>query len=468
MRNSRLLNPRVRLLNEVAIPPNSRYVLYWSQTNRRIDSNHALAFAAGLANHHNVPLLIYEALTCSHPWANDLFHTFILEGVAEITKRAARLGAGYVFYHRARMSDRNDVLYQLALYALAVVTDDFPAYLPTQFNPRVAASITVPLYAVDGTCIVPMAIIEKQEYAAYTIRPRLRKVLAEDSSCSMPTVMLAKRWTGEPPPFHTAVAAQQIPELVRQSEIDHTVPPCKNFRGGRSEALKRLKQFLKHNLVRYARLNREPSAKATSRLSPYLHFGCISSLEIALAVQNYAKEHHLIADEFLEQLIVRRELAFNFAHYGPRPDMISSLPDWVRATLKKHARDKRDPIYTRDQFDRAATHDGLWNACQQELLRDGIIHGYYRMYWGKKIIEWSPTPQNALDTMIYLNDRYALDGRDPNTYTNILWCLGLHDRPWTERPIFGMVRYMSLDGMKRKTDVDAYLRENSTQQSHLS
>ena len=176
-------------------------------------------------------------------------------------------------------------------------------------------------------------------------------------------------------------------------------------------------------------------------------------------MQAYASEHKLIATEFLEQLIVRRELAFNFARYGPQPDSLAALPTWAQTTLRKHARDRRIPVYTRAQFEQAGTHDPLWNATQRELLRDGIIQGYYRMYWGKKIVEWCKSHQEALEIMIHLHDRYALDGRDPNTYANILWCFGLHDRPWAERPIFGMVRYMSLDGMKRKTDVEAYVRQ---------
>ena len=203
----------------------------------------------------------------------------------------------------------------------------------------------------------------------------------------------------------------------------------------------------------------EPSEHATSQLSPYLHFGHISSLEIALAVQEYASEHKLIVTEFLGELIVRRELAFNFARYGPPADSLSALPTWAQTSLNKHDGDRREQIYTRSQFEAVETHDALWNATQRELLRDGVIQGYYRMYWGKKILEWCASHQEALEIMIHLHDRYALDGRDPNTYTNILWCFGLHDRPWGERPVFGMLRYMSLEGMKRKTDVDSYVRQ---------
>ncbi|HEV2170095.1 MAG TPA: hypothetical protein VGR40_04055, partial [Candidatus Binatus sp.] len=291
-----------------------------------------------------------------------------------------------------------------------------------------------------------------------TIRPKIKKVL-EACLQPVPPLRVKRRFSATPPDLHADVTASNIPELVSSCDIDHSVAPSTEIRGGRDEAECRLRRFLDRNLRRYAKLSREPSARATSGLSPYLHFGHISSLEVALAVREYAAEHKLIADEFLEELIVRRELAFNFARFSPLLDSLDALPDWARATLAKHARDRRDPVYTREQFERAATHDALWNATQAELLTLGVIHGYYRMYWGKKIMEWSATHEDALATMIYLHDRYALDGRDPNTYTNILWCFGLHDRPWSERPVFGTTRYMTLDGMRRKTDVDSYIRE---------
>jgi deoxyribodipyrimidine photo-lyase len=194
-------------------------------------------------------------------------------------------------------------------------------------------------------------------------------------------------------------------------------------------------------------------------MSPYLHFGQISSLEIALAVKAHAAEHKLIADTYLEELIVRRELAFNYARNVEDPGRLENLPEWCQLTMRKHANDKRDPAYTPAQLERAETYDELWNATQKEMLFRGKIHGYYRMYWGKKILEWSRTYQEAVDIMIDMHGRYALDGRDPNTYTNVLWCFGLHDRAWSERPIFGKIRYMSLEGMKRKTDTDAYIEE---------
>jgi deoxyribodipyrimidine photo-lyase len=382
----------------------------------------------------------------------------VLEGVPGTERRLGALGIGYVFHLRRRRSDPNDALYHLAAHAAALVTDDYPVFVARDHNRSVPDKLAIPYYAVDSSCIVPMSHFPKQEYAAYTVRPKIRKVL---KACLQPIAPLRvnRRFTGAPHALHTDVTPSNIAKLVSSCEIDHSIAPSTEIRGGRDEAVCRLRHFLDRNLSRYAKLSREPSARASSGLSPYLHFGHISSLEVALAVREYAAEHKLIADEFLEELIVRRELAFNFATFSPSLNSLDALPDWARATLAKHARDRRDPAYTREQFERAATHDALWNATQTELLTRGVIHGYYRMYWGKKIIEWSPTHEDALATMIYLHDRYALDGRDPNTYTNILWCFGLHDRPWSERPIFGMTRYMTLDGMRRKTAVDAYMRE---------
>jgi deoxyribodipyrimidine photo-lyase len=259
--------------------------------------------------------------------------------------------------------------------------------------------------------------------------------------------------------LHTEVTAGNLAELVASCEIDHGIRPSTAFRGGRKAAEETLLRFLDHRLRRYARDKNEPSAHATSDLSPYLHYGHISSLEVALAVREHAREHKLIADEFLEELIVRRELAFNFRRYTERYDSLEALPNWARKTIAAHRQDTRDPLYTRELFERAATHDDLWNATQKELLLRGKIHGYYRMFWGKKIVKWSAGTGEALGTMLYLHDRYALDGDDPNTYANILWCFGLHDRPWPERPIYGTIRSMSRSGMERKTDVDAYIKE---------
>ncbi len=453
------MRERIRKLNHDGERSGAKYVLYWAQMNRRAQMNHALEYAIHSANRLGLPLLVYEGLTCTYTKANDRLHTFILQNVPDMAKRLKQRGIGYIFYLRRRKQDANDVLYKLAAEAAAVVTDDYPTFIAAQHNATVPAKIGVAYYAVDSSCIVPMNKHEKRNYGAYTIRPRITKMLDEYLK-PMEEKKIVHRWKGAVPgEYHTPVSAAAIPELVASCEIDHSIPPSTSFAGGQQQAEQHLEEFLENRLRRYSADRNEPSRHATSNMSPYLHFGMISALEIALKAKDHAETHGYMAGEYLEELIVRRELAFNFAHFTPDADSLSVLPDWCKATMHKHAKDKRDPVYTAEEFESAKTHDPLWNAAQEELLLRGKIHGYYRMYWGKKIIEWSPSYEKALEIMIDLHDRYALDGRDPNTYTNILWCFGLHDRPWGERPVFGTLRWMSFDGMKRKSDINAYIQE---------
>jgi deoxyribodipyrimidine photo-lyase len=426
--------------------------------NRRARANHALDYAIDLANERDLPVLFYEGLTCTYTQANDRLHTFILEGVPDTEQVLSHRGVGYAFYLRRKRSDSNNIVYQLAARAAALVTDDYPTFIAAAHNNSVPEKIGVAYFVVDSSCIVPMNRLEKREYAAYTIRPKIHKILPEYLHRA-PEVRPKRQWNEKRPDFHVSVTKENIPELVVSCEIDHTVPPSTSFEGGSKAAQRRLEHFLQHNLKRYAKGRNNPSEHATSNLSPYLHFGNISSLQVALRAREHAKKHSLIANEFLEELIVRRELAFNYARFATALDGFGDLPEWARKTMQEHAGDKRDPSFTPAELETATTYDPLWNATQKELLLRGKIHGYYRMYWGKKIIEWSKTYQQALEVMIHLHDRYALDGRDPNTYTNILWCFGLHDRPWFERPIFGKLRYMSFEGMKRKTNIDAYIEE---------
>ncbi|MBL8175870.1 MAG: deoxyribodipyrimidine photo-lyase [Bryobacterales bacterium] len=452
------MDPRVRILNEAPARENARYVLYWAQMNRRAESNHALLHAVEMANARKLPVLVYEGLTHRYPYANDRHHTFLLEGVAETGRRLRKLGIGYVFYLERGPEDRRDVLYRLAADALAVVTDDYPVFIARKHNASVPGKIGIPYHAVDSSCIVPMGLMEKREWAAYTIRPKIHRLLAQYLKPVHP-IHVAAPYTGEVAEFHTEVTEQNVGELVASCAIDHGVKPSTTYRGGRVAAERTLDRFLRTRLRRYAMERNDPAAHANSDLSPYLHYGHVSALEVALAAKAYAAEHNLVADEFLEELIVRRELAFNYARFSDPPDTFAQLPGWAVQTMAKHAGDRREPCYTAEQFEQAQTHDPLWNAAQKELLLRGKIHGYYRMYWGKKIIEWSATHEEALRTMVYLHDRYAVDGRDPNTYTNILWCFGLHDRPWQERAVFGSLRHMSYEGMRRKTAVDAYTKE---------
>jgi deoxyribodipyrimidine photo-lyase len=453
------MNERTRNLNGSPERTGAKYLLYWAQMNRRAHVNHALEYAIQSANRLGLPLLVYEGLTCTYKKANDRMHTFVLQNVPDMAERLKARGIGYLFYLRRRKSDANDVLYQLAADAAAVVTDDYPTFIAAEHNATVPAKIGVAYYAVDSSCIVPMSKHDKRNYGAYTIRPRIAKMLP-DYLKPLEETRVIHPWKGSlPTSYRTPVSRKDIAELVASCEIDHSIPPSTTFKGGQKEAERHLEEFLEHRLRRYAADRNEPSRHATSNMSPYLHFGMISALEIALKTREHAETHGYMAGEYLEELIVRRELAFNFAHFTPNAASLSVLPDWCQATMREHAGDKRDPVYSAEEFENAKTHDPLWNAAQRELLLRGKIHGYYRMYWGKKIIEWSPTYEKALNIMIDLHDRYALDGRDPNTYANILWCFGLHDRPWGTRPVFGSLRWMSFEGMKRKSDINSYMQE---------
>lgn len=431
-------------------------MLYWRRWNRRAESNHALVYAAEVASGLDVPVLVFEDLACG-PYANDRFHTFELEGVAHSAAALRKLGVGYAF-HLARDAREASPLPALLKDAAAFVTDDYPETLSARQRRDLPERLDVRSYAVESSCVVPPALIGARSYAAYSIRPKIHKLLPRFLKPA-PEARVKHAFRGTIPDFHTEVRAGEIAGLVAGCRIDHSVAPSTTHRGGRVEGERRLRRFLEDRLRRYARDKNEPAKHATSELSPYLHYGYVSALEVALAVRECAREHKLVADEFLEELIVRRELAFNFAQYTERVDRLEELPDWALQTIREHRRDRRDPLYTREQFESAGTGDALWNATQKELVLRGTIHGYYRMYWGKKIIEWSASAEEALATMIRMHDRYALDGHDPNTFANILWCFGLHDRPWPERPVFGKIRSMTLGGMERKTDVGAYIKE---------
>ncbi|HEX4769477.1 MAG TPA: deoxyribodipyrimidine photo-lyase [Bryobacteraceae bacterium] len=449
---------RVSKLNGEPERGDREFVLYWSGANRRVDANHALLYAAEIANRLGLPVLFYEGLSCTYPGANDRIHTFLLEGVPETAKRLRKAGIGYCFNLRKKKEDPGDALEQVSKRAAAVVADDYPTFYPRLLNARVPKEVDVAYYAVDSSCVVPMSVHTKREYGAYTIRPKIQRVL-EKYLKPADDLKVKHAFQLPVPDVHTNIAEKDIGKLAAECDIDHSVARSTRYRGGRVHAEQLLERFLTQNLRRYYKGRNQPSEHATSELSPYLHFGRISSLEIALAVQAYARKHKLIPDAYLEELIVRRELAFNYCRYVDDPGSLQNLPEWCQENMRTHARDKRDHVYTRKQFEDAETGDELWNATQKEMLLRGKIHGYYRMYWGKKIIEWSKTYEEAAQTMIEIHTKYALDGRDPNTYTNILWCFGLHDRPWYTRPVFGSMRYMSLEGMKRKTDTAAYIAE---------
>jgi deoxyribodipyrimidine photo-lyase len=453
-----LVSPeRIRRLNDRPERHGAEFVLYWIQMYHRAEQNWALTAAIEAANRLGLPLVVYHGLGYTYPHANDRIHRFILEGVTELKERFARRGILYHFYLRRQTTDPNDLLYRLAQRAALVVTDDFPAFFIPAQSMRVAGRLDVATWAVDSNGIVPLAAILGEQYGAYTLRPKVRRLLAEHL-----------RPVPEPSPKHDSLKlALDVPEFritratieadIAGSDIDHAVRPSLVYQGGYREARKRLERFVAGPLHSYGTARNQPGGGTTSRLSPYLHFGQISVQEIALAARNATHTPQEHRDAFLEELIVRRELAFNFCRFNPQHRTLAALPAWAQTTLAAHADDPRPHIYSPEEFEAARTHDDLWNAIQAELLTTGLMFGYYRMYWGKKIMEWSPTAEAAQQIMISLHEKYALDGRNANTYSNILWCFGKHDRPWGERPVFGKVRYMSRAGMEAKTDVPGYL-----------
>ncbi len=452
------MQKRLVILRHGTPRSNARYVLYWMQIHRRAYQNQALNFAIERANALGLPVVVYEGLRPDYDQSNDRIHQFIVEGAIDNHKQFAQRGIRYCFYLMPDPQKGNRrAVAQLAQEAALLVTDDFPTFVVPAHHRAIVKQVDCPVYAVDANGVVPIHEMKYEEYAARTIRPKIHRLLPsylwsiEEINPKIKSVDLKLNF-GQ----GTSLDNADIAALLRAIAIDHTVSPSRHYHGGRKEALKRLNTFVSERLRNYGARRNIAGEHWTSELSPYLHFGHLSAMEVALAVLHAEAPAESI-DTFLEELIVRRELSYNFCHFNPKHATLEALPAWARQTLFSHARDKRPHVYSPKQFEAAETHDEIWNLAQRELLATGKIHGYMRMLWGKKIIEWSATPQEALATMIRLHHRYALDGRNPNTYTGILWCFGKHDRAWgPERQVFGLVRYMASDSTRRKINLPAY------------
>lgn len=454
---------RIRWLREASPRSEGRYVLYWMQMYLRGRANAALDEAIRRAEALDLPVVVYQGLGRRYPEANARIHRFILESARDVAIDLEERGIPYVFYLERGEGRRAAV--ELIDKAALVVVDDFPAFiLPRVTEAALAATDDsgAPVLAFDANGVVPLAEITDRQYAARTIRPRLHRRLPDylrpatddedapgSGAVELPVEGIADRLPD--------AGDEGLAELVAECDVDHDVLPSLRHRGGRRAALERLDEFVGGDLARYADSNRDPGADVGSGLSPYLHFGCVSPLEVALRVLEADAPDEAI-DAFLEQLVVRRELAYNFCRYTP-PDkqtVLDELPDWAVKTMREHADDERDPTYTFDELEAARTHDEIWNAAQRELVATGTFHNYLRMLWGKNIIRWSPDYATAQETMIRLHHRYALDGRNPNTYANILWCFGLHDRAFQETDVLGKLRPMTSRATRRKFDLDPY------------
>jgi deoxyribodipyrimidine photo-lyase len=451
------INERVVGLNDKQVNSRARYVLYWMQIYKRVENNHALAWAIRQANELKLPVVVYEGLKYYYPWASDRMHTFILEGVEEKRIEFEKRGIRYVFYLQKDSSSPKRVVARLAKDAALIVTDEFPCFIIPEHNRRIAERADIAVHAVDSNGIVPMSKFEKEEYAAYTIRPKINKLLPNYLKQFVEeTVERSSVGIDFDADFETFATSETIPKLVAECDIDHSIEPSKAYHGGTANARKRLKKFVSEILPDYERTRNKPELDGSSRLSPYLHFGFISPLEIAFAVTNAAAPQES-KDAFLEELIVRRELSFNLCYRNVNYDSLAALPAWARETMREHIGDKRQFIYSLEELENAQTHDELWNAAQREMVATGEMHNYVRMLWGKNVIAWSPTYEIAFETLVHLNNKYCLDGRDPNSYAGILWCFGKHDRPWFEREVFGKIRYMASHSTGKKFDSKTYI-----------
>ncbi|MDQ3180120.1 MAG: deoxyribodipyrimidine photo-lyase [Acidobacteriota bacterium] len=450
------ISERVQLLNEKPENKKAKYVLYWMQMFKRVDANHALKFAIEQANERQLPLVVYEGLKFYYPWANDRIHTFILEGVEEKRAAFAKLGIRYVFYLQKDKNSPKQTVKKLAKNAALIVTDDFPCFIIPEHNAAIVRKANIPVYAVDSNGIIPMSKFEKEEYAAYTIRPKIRKILDDYLVPFEEEKIKIKQPDLEVDCPFPEVNDENIAKLVAECDIDHSVKPSPIYKGGTANGRKRLKKFTEEILPNYDETRNKPEIDGTSRLSSYLHFGFLSALEIALAVKD-SDAPQKSKDAYLEEIIVRRELSYNFTRFSPKYDSLLCLPEWVQATMREHIDDERPTIYSLEELEKGETYDELWNASQREMILTGEVHNYVRMLWGKMVIEWTRSYEEAFAILEHLNNKYCLDGRNPNSYAGILWCFGKHDRAWQEREIFGKLRFMTSNSTGKKFDSKKYI-----------
>lgn len=430
------------------------YVLYWMQSTHRFEENWALRYATLKADQLGVPLFIHQGLDPTYEHANDRIHTFILRNAAELSGRASTLGLQYHFALRRRRDDDRRVVDRLAANAALVVTDLFPTAGIAERTRRFAQRCPRRVVAVESHAIVPSGVFEKEEYAARTIRPKLLAALShalqvvEDRPPRCTTQVDADHETLD---FSTVDVASE----VARCEIDHAVPPVATA-SGLTAARARLFAFCRDTLPSYAKRRVDPTDDlGSSRLSPYLHFGQISPAEVVRSAQAAGPAPQV--ETFVNEMVVWRELSLNFCLRNRHFGSLRALPEWVHKTMREHASDPREAEYDLQTFEAGRTHDDLWNAAQLELVTSGAMHNVVRMLWGKHIISWAPTYEQALDWMIYLNNKYALDGRDPSSYAGIQWCFGKFDRPFYGRPVLGLIRPMSLKRAREKWDVDSYV-----------
>jgi deoxyribodipyrimidine photo-lyase len=448
---------RLRVLSHRPPPGRPGCVVYWMQASQRTRFNHALEHAAGEANRLGLPLLACFGLTDDYPEANARHYAFMLQGLRDVEAALRRRCVRFV----VRRGEPPEVALAVAREAAAALLVCDRGYTRHQkrWRDRVADAAACPVIEVETDAVVPAdAASDKQESAARTLRPKLHRLwpqyLVPLAQTRVRHPSLAMKVRGD-------VDVSEPAKALSTLKVDRSVLPSDHFEGGQDEAGRRLKRFLGKTLAGYAEGRNEPAAAHTSMLSAYLHFGHVSALELMLAVRD-SDAPAADRDAYLEELGVRRELAINFVHHAPQYDRYEGLPRWCRQTLDQHRGDPRPYVYSFEQLESAQTHDPFWNAAQREMTATGYMHNYMRMYWGKKVLEWSASPEEAYEHLIALNNKWFLCGRSPNAWANVGWIFGLHDRPWgPRRPIFGTVRYMNAAGLRRKFDMEAYVERVS-------
>lgn len=437
---------RIQYLNRKPLRKEKKFLIYWMQAAQRAEWNHALEYALDLAAELQKPLVVFFGLKPDFPEAGRRAYRFMLEGLRETADTLRQRGIGIIIQrgHPARS------LVKAAKEAAGVVTDRGYLRIQREWRQYAAAKCDCVLLQVESDVVVPVETASgKEEYSAATLR---KKISFRLNQFLKPLALRNPKVSSQDwPPGDVSI--EEIGKTLDDMSLEPDEYDMECFHGGAAAAEKRLQDFLDHKINQYHEQSRDPVADGLSNLSPYLHFGQISSLYIALKA---GKENGPGKDAFMEELIVRRELSMNFVFYNSNYDQFQGLPEWARITLDHHRRDSREYEYQFENWSRGETHDPYWNAAQQEMQVTGKMHGYMRMYWGKKILEWSRTPEEAFRTALTLNNRYELDGRDPNGYAGVAWCFGKHDRGWPERKVFGKVRYMNANGLKRKFNADAY------------
>jgi deoxyribodipyrimidine photo-lyase len=420
------------------------------QRAQRALDNPALNVAIAAANILRKPVVVFVGLVPFYPNANLRSYTFLVQGLHDISEGLRQNNVGFVL---RRWPDHHLERFCEQVQPCLVVGDENPLREPEQWRKVAADRLRLPLWTVDADVVVPSTLLKKEQYAARTIRPRIHALLDEFLT---PPGNPQVRIPWQPPGRLESHSTDE--DLLAGFPIDTSVQPVSTFQGGTRAALSSLARFVRKRLEGYAAERNHPELDGTSLLSPHLHFGHIGPHTIALAVKN-ASVPRQDREAFLEQLIVRRELAINFVKFNPQYDRLQGVEPWALRTLKEHRRDEREHLYTEKQLEDAETHDPLWNAAQQQMVLSGWMHGYLRMYWAKKILEWTRSAEEAFDIAIRLNDRYELDGRDPNGYAGIAWAMGgKHDRAWgPERPVYGKIRYMSHASTSRKFDSRGYI-----------